>query len=299
MTKNLDTIVEDIYALFDGTAQDHIRDDAIEGLGRRIATTIHNRLRENDSDRDRTTLRLSSIGGPCARKLWYAHHGYESENLTPSTRIKFLFGDILEDLLLFLAEASGHEVAGEQSTLEVAGVQGHRDALIDGVTVDVKSASTFSFAKFSDGLTDDNDAFGYLSQLGSYVRAGRTDDRVKHKGVGAFLVIDKQHGHICLDKHWVDEVAVEELVAHRKEVIQDDAIPERAFEPVEDGRSGNKKLAVNCSYCQYKDVCFDGVRTFLYSGGPRFLTEVGKEPKVPELIDGVVVPYVSEEKKDH
>jgi len=60
---------------------------------------------------------------------------------------------------------------------------------------------------------------------------------------------------------------------------------------VPEGKSGNMKLGVNCSYCPHKVTCWDdanngdGLRLFLYSNGPMWLTEVQKEPKVQEIIE--------------
>ena len=52
---------------------------------------------------------------------------------------------------------------------------------------------------------------------------------------------------------------------------------------VADGKSGNMKLAVGCSYCPYKKVCWPNVRGFAYANGPRYLVEVVNEPQVPEI----------------
>ena len=110
------------------------------GLGKRLADHIHNRVTESKKP---GTLRLSNIGTECHRKLWFSiREPQAAEPLPRAARFKFLFGDILEELLLFLAEEAGHSVEGRQTTLSVNGVEGHRDAIIDGRLVDVKSAST-------------------------------------------------------------------------------------------------------------------------------------------------------------
>lgn len=61
--------------------------------------------------------------------------------------------------------------------------------------------------------------------------------------------------------------------------------PERAFQPEPDGKSGNMKLGLQCSYCNMKHACYPNLRTFIYSNGPRYLTTVVKTPDVPE-VDG-------------
>jgi len=61
------------------------------------------------------------------------------------------------------------------------------------------------------------------------------------------------------------------------------------FLQIADGSSGNMRLAVGCSFCDYKYDCWKdanggkGIRTFNYSNGPKHLVQVGKEPNVPEV----------------
>lgn len=279
MSKSIHTLVGDIYGLF---SSDFTPSDTdIEQFGQELAKHLSRRIAEQ---RGEAYLRLSNIGYPCERKLWYSiNTPHESEPLTPSTRIKFLIGDITEELLLFLAKQAGHDVQGEQDTLEIAGVKGHRDAVIDGVTVDVKSASSRSFDKFAEGKLSDSDDFGYLDQLGSYIFAGQNDPLVSEKDIGAFLVLDKQLGKICLDIHPRSGVDYEEVIEHKKQTVSQKNPPPRQFTPVAEGKSGNEKLPTVCSYCSFKHACWPGLRTFLYSNGPRYLTTVKREPDVVEV----------------
>lgn len=250
-------------------------------FGQRLARHVVSRLR---SVRAKPTLRLSNIGTPCRRKLWYTiNKPEEAQPLPPAARFKFLFGDILEELLLFLAKEAGHTVEGQQDELDINGVKGHRDAVIDGRTVDCKSASTYSFKKFaSNGLRGD-DPFGYLDQLGSYMWAAQGDPKVTEPDVGSFLVVDKTLGHITLDTYPKSEVDYSKQVEELKEIVSKEQPPERHFAPVPDGKSGNEKLCTQCSYCDFKRTCFPEIRTFMYSTGPVFLTNVAREPKVFEL----------------
>ena len=276
--KQIETLVEDIYKVLDEGLPENYDEERINRFGLDLARIIASRI---DGGRSHTPgLRMSNIGQPCERKLWYSINEPEkAEKLAPQTRMKFLFGDILESLLLFLAEASGHDVQGTQDTQEIEGVKGHRDAVIDGVVVDSKSASSFSFKKFKDHELEGNDSFGYIDQLGSYLDAGQNDPIVTDKDRAAFLVVDKQHGHICLDIHKKREIDYNALFRYKKAVVNDKEVPERDFEPVKDGESGNKKLGTICSYCDFKQHCHPGLRTFLYSNGPRFLTTVAKRPQ--------------------
>lgn len=278
--KKIDTIVEDIYETLDKGMDDvpsHLLDNLVDG----IRSAIHNSLTDRET---RATLRMSNIGTPCNRKLYYTVNNPEDkEPLEPEARIKFLYGHILEELLLFLAELSGHEVTGRQDEQEIEGIKGHRDAIIDGTLVDVKSASTFSFAKFQTGTLEQNDSFGYVDQLQSYLHAGQTDDKIKDKDRAAFLVVDKTLGKLCLDIHKRKDEDLSKVYQYKKEVVARPEPPARGFEPEPEGKSGNMKLGLNCGYCEFKKKCHPGLRGFTYSNKPVYLTTVKKEPNVPEF----------------
>jgi hypothetical protein len=230
---------------------------------------------------------MSNLGRP-DRQLWYQFHpeGPDAarEEFEPHTLLKFLIGDIYEAVLLFLSECAGHDVSQEQAEVEIDGIKGHIDAVIDGNVVDVKSASTYAFKKFKNGTLADDDPFGYIEQISGYSTALGLP--------GAFLAGDKQNGHIALLKippEDVEGLRIRDRIEHIKEAVASDEIPERCYETQPEGLSGNMALAVGCSYCPHKFRCWSdanngvGVRTFLYSTGPKHLVHVEKEPKVPEL----------------
>ena len=280
MSKSIDTLVEDIYGLFRGHTVDPERSRL---FGEAIANTIANRLASYSTDRE-FTLRVSNLGKP-DRQLWYEANDPAKEELAGHTLIKFLFGDILEHLLLFLAAEAGHEVSHEQTEIEIDGIKGHNDAVIDGVVIDCKSASTHSFKKFRDGTLAQDDPFGYMEQLAGYSRGlGGLP--------GGFLAIDKQNGHIALMQVPVEELdalQIEDRIKYLKDVVTQPEPPERCYDPVPEGKSGNEKLAVGCSYCPHKFKCWAdandgiGLRSFLYSTGPVHLTKVEAEPRVVEV----------------
>lgn len=283
MTKSLDTLVEDIQRLF--TEPHGANPELVKEFGETLSQTVANRLNEVSGDR-KPTLRMSNIGKG-DRQLWYELHNdtSEREQFNASTLIKFLFGDILEALLLYLAKEAGHTVEYEQGEVEVNGIKGHIDAIIDGEVVDVKSASTFAFKKFANGTLADDDPFGYMEQLAGYSKG--TGDRP-----GAFLAIDKTLGHIALHRVPQAELAsleIENRIDHIKAVVGSDELPQRCYPDQADGESGNRKLGVNCSYCAHKFNCWSdandgmGLRTFIYAKGPTHLTTVVKEPKVMEV----------------
>ncbi len=258
-------------------------------FGQELSDLISQRLRDRLTTAERKfTLRMSNIGKG-ARQLWYDSRYGNEEDLTPNTLIKFMFGDIIEQLTLFLAGLGGEIVTEKQAEVHVDGIKGHIDADINGVTVDVKSASTHAFRKFNlpkedpQGLVQ-NDAFGYVEQLAGYCEARDTP--------GAFLAVDKQNGHVAyleFDKEELAAFKVRDRIAYIKDVVDADVEPERCHSDVEEGKSGNRALGINCSYCNHKSRCWAdsngglGLRIFSYASGPKFLTKVVKEPNVYEI----------------
>jgi hypothetical protein len=275
--KSVDTLVEDIYHLVSnpqGFSPDNVR-----SFGESLATRLSYRLSE---DRQSGELRASNIGKPCNRQLWYDVHCHdEREPLPPAARLKFLFGDILEELLLFLGKEAGHDVRHEQAEVTINGVKGHIDGIIDGRLVDCKSASTYAFEKFKEHRLASDDPFGYIDQLGFYLDGA--NDRLVDKDVGSFLAIDKTLGNITLDTYAKPNKNYAIVVEQKKEMLAQPEPPERAFQDQPFQKSGNKKLGVACSYCPFKFKCWSGLRVFQYANKPIFLTHVAREPKVSEV----------------
>ena len=283
MTKDITTLVEDIYNLFDDETvpdidivTEHVNTFCLEVGKQLVSSLFEDRKKDNN-------LRLSAIGKP-NRQLWYKVNSIEkSEPLQPSTKIKFLYGHILEELLLFFTKVSGHTVEGTQKELDISGVKGHQDAIIDGVLVDCKSASGRGFEKFKYNKVVEDDPFGYIPQISAYAEANGLDK-------AAFLAIDKSTGEICLTPvHSLEMINAKDRVDYLKKMVVSPDMPDRCYSDIPDGKSGNYKLAVGCVYCDYKQSCWSdanggkGLRVFNYSQNKRYLTQVGREPDVEEV----------------
>ena len=199
------------------------------------------------------------------------------------TKIKFLYGDILEELLLFLSKQAGHTVEGTQDECTLNGVLGHRDAKIDGVVVDVKTASGYGFKKFQSGaLARGDDPFGYIAQISGYQKA----DPEANQDEVAFLAINKEDGEICLLRiDTIDLIDPVKRIDDVREIISKPEPPEqKCYEPVPDGVSGNMVLQKPCSlWCPFRDRCWSGLRFFEYANEIKAFTNVVKEPKVQEV----------------
>jgi len=281
MSKTPYTLEEDIKHVLD-TGEGWTPEIA-EWVGSDIAQSLNRQLGEQRQDR--RNLRLSSLGTKCERKLWYTvNWTVRPEPLPPFTRSKFIYGDLTESYILGLCMAAGHNVGGLQTTLDVCGVRGHRDCVIDGMLFDVKSCATFSFRNFTKGGVRNNDSYGYVSQLSSYLYASRNDPLVTNHTHGGFIFLDKQFGDVAvriLDmSEEVDNKEAE--VERKKEIVKQSEPPEREYEPIfgKVGSSKNPVLPNNpCGYCDHKYECWDELHVYQRkSDGHRlYFTEVHKE----------------------
>jgi hypothetical protein len=282
--KNIETLVEDIYSLFslDPIKMDEKEvDKHIDTFGEMLK--VHIKAFMYESPRTKGNLRLSGIGKP-DRQLWYdVNSKKEIEDLKPSTRIKFLYGYILEELLLLCSSIAGHKVTDQQKEVSVEGVLGHQDSMIDDILVDCKSASGFAFKKFKENNLINDDPFGYIAQISAYAQANGVNQ-------AAFLVIDKSSGEICLTPvHQMEMIDAKERVKYLKGLVSEGNAPARCYNAIPDGESGNLKLPIGCVYCSHKRECWSdsnqghGIRAFKYSRGTTYLVKVVKEPKVDEV----------------
>lgn len=286
--KTIDTLVPDIYDYIGGQGTfDKVTDEDAEELGKLLADMIKTRLNERrESKGERQfTLRMSNYGKP-NRYLWYeANYKGKKEKNEPHVYLKFLLGDVFECVMLFLAEKSGHSVTHLQQKVSVDGLDGSLDAVIDGVLVDVKSASKWAFQKkFLDrGIFNGDDGFAYVPQIKGYSKG------VPEAKGEAFFVGNKETGDIVVVKVPPSiKVDVEGKIASAREAISSEEPPPEKCYPEEETSYGNRKLAKGCVFCPFKYDCWKdandgkGLRVFEYAKGPEFLTHVERAPNMPE-----------------
>ncbi len=284
--KKLNTLVEDIYSslqpLCEGTPYP-LTDEEIDKFGESIKEVLTHWARPAKRDVG-FNLRMSNIGKPL-RQIWFDSKSTTSNTVTPTTMIKFLYGHLLEEVLLMLVRGSGHSVTDEQKEIEVAGIKGHMDSKIDGQVVDIKTASSFAFRKFKYGTLAEDDPFGYLAQLAGYEEAEGTDE-------GGFLVINKETGELCLHiPEELDKPNSPNKIKSIQKVLKRATPPEeKCYPDVAEGTKGNMRIHKNCNYCPYKFECHkdansgEGLRGFKYSKGVTYFTQVIKEPNVEEVL---------------
>jgi hypothetical protein len=284
-TKTLDTLVQDIYNKISVLGKgEHIDldKDTIDQFGESMKEILYNW--SHPEPRGNEKLRMSNIGRK-SRQLWFDTRAEDtqSENIPAHVFIKFLYGHLLEEIVLFLIRLSGHTVTNEQKEVKVNGIKGHMDCVIDGEVVDIKTASSYAFKKFKDGTLAEQDTFGYLAQLAGYEAAEGTNN-------GGFLALNKESGELTLYRpDDFDKPNIKKRITDIKKLVKLDTPPELCYNPIPEGKSGNMKLPRECTYCRHKFECHkdsnsgQGLRVFKYSDGLRYFTQVPSEPKVIEV----------------
>jgi hypothetical protein len=299
-SKFITDLSADIYSVLDSDSDHEPTPKLAADYAMRIGGELAKSTLKRDKPREKGKLWASDLGKPCMRQHWYKfNEPHHAAPLTGNTKFKFLYGNILEEAVLYMAEEAGHEVLDAQARVEGTiprphpqldwQVTGRIDGLVDGVLIDVKSTSSFGFQRYKDGINSTNDSFGYLWQLGFYKHFGTFTKNPKDNG---FLWIDKQNGHIkytaCTLPSKTDIVKRATAIASAVEQDSVDNIS-RAYAPEPYGKSGNLALATACSYCDFKKECWKksnggrGLRTFKYGHKPVHFTTVMREPRVPEL----------------
>ena len=119
----MDNLVQDIYHMAE--TKSHPARVPAEQIFKDFGSNMETILREwlYPKDYSGGTLRMSNIGQP-DRKLWYRHRRseYKGEKLRANTLIKFLYGHLIEEMVLALVKLSGHDVTDEQKRVELEGI---------------------------------------------------------------------------------------------------------------------------------------------------------------------------------
>lgn len=284
--KKLENVVPDIYSLLQDLSSGTPL-PLTEGEVDKVLSNMKESIMSwaNPSQRNRDfTVRMSNIGKP-NRQLWYEKRDQDvSSTIDAATQIKFLYGHLLEEVVLMLVRMAGHNVTDEQKEVSVNGIMGHMDSKINGEVVDVKTASRFAFNKFKEGRLAQDDPFGYLGQLAGYEKAEGTNG-------GGFLVMNKESGELCMFiPEDLDKPNIESKINNLIPALEFDTPPELCYAPIPDGKKGNMKLPKGCAWCKYKFDCHkdsndgQGLRAFKYSKGLTYFTKVEVEPKVEEYL---------------
>ena len=281
MEQKITTLIPDIHKLLD---------DGKEGFSEKNIQEFFQALRGDieeflspETRGNKGRLRMSSIGKH-DRQLWYAFNDKKKRSIPSQLKLKFFFGNLVESFLLFLVQEAGHKVTDRQKEVVIDSIKGHIDAKIDGVVVDVKSASDFGFKKFKENTLFVDDPFGYVGQLSGYIQAEGGDS-------GYFLAYNKNTAEMSLLE--LDELTMidaQKRIATLKKVMKQKNAPERCYADKAEGKSGNRIVNSNCTFCDYKHECWsdandgEGIRVFDYKPRPKYFSHVAREPLVEELL---------------
>ena len=282
--KKLNTLVDDIYKKLSVLGKGkslNLSEETIDQFGESMKEVL--RHWSTPHPRAAETLRMSNIGRP-NRQLWFdMKTEQQAQEIPPATFIKFLYGHMLEEVVLLLVKLAGHTVSDEQKNVKIKGIEGHMDCVIDGEVIDVKTASGYAFKKFKDGTLAEDDTFGYMSQLAGYEAGHGTSN-------GGFLAMNKENGELALYiPEELDKPNIETKIDTVKKSLKKQTPPELCYLPIPDGTSGNMKLPRGCFFCRHKVECHKdsnngkGLRVFKYAKGLTYLTQVVKQPKVEEI----------------
>ena len=229
-------------------------------------------IRKQLSSRGGYRLRMSGIGRPlCQQQL-------EKKGMTQDVAyndvMRFLMGDLVEAVALFVMKGAGINVVSEQKecglTIADQDIKGTLDVVlnIDGEEKvwDVKSTSPWSFEnKFSgrggyEAIKED-DPFGYIMQGHLYAESDK-------KPFGGWIAINKSSGE------WDFVEAPENQDADRKEYLKEanrivkaivtdakfkipfEAVPETDIRGGQKIDTGNKLMPKTCTFCSFKEHCW-------------------------------------------
>ena len=275
---DLNTLIEDINkVLVEGV--DTIPKEVLETFNKACGGLLFRFLKK--SRVKKPSLRMSNIGKP-DRQLWFELHsdGAEERAREPNMYLKFLIGDIAELVLLALAQLAGHKVESLQEEVQIEGVTGHMDAVIDDTVVDVKSASSYSYeTKFNKGGLKNHDYYGYIDQVSGYNNALKKDNGA------AFLAYNKESAETCLLKIPQEDIRdTKTRIRHLRDLLEKDTPPdEKCYKPFVN-KKGSLELNRLCAWCPFKFKCWEGLKAFRYATGDIFIVDQREgEYKAPDV----------------
>ena len=230
-------------------------DEAVEDFRETLVKQLR---RENGPFR----LRMSNIGrAPCQLQM-------EKSGAKPNRRganfiMRMMIGDAVEVYLTALLKLANANITGGKDivSFDIADttIKGESDIDIDGAVWDIKSCSPWAFknkwAYGYDGLKKSDD-FGYIAQLYGYSSG-------QGKPMGGWITADKSSGEVLFVEATPTQEETEAIKANLENTIRTvelDKEFERCFEPEDEyfyrKPTGNKRLPMNCSFCDYRATCW-------------------------------------------
>jgi hypothetical protein len=229
-----------------------------------VAADIKDALsRQLSGEKREFRLRMSNLGRKRCQ-LWFEKNDPESKLPdSPFFIINMMLGDIVEAVFKGLLRASKVEFEDSKKVVlktKNKDIEGSYDLVLNGKVDDVKSTSPWAYEnKFIDFETlSSKDSFGYVSQLVGYAKA-------RGVPVGGWWVVNKANGNFkYISASNVDVDTEMQKIEDTISYIDNDEPFERCYEPIEEtyyGKpSGNLKLGIECSLCNYREKCWDNLQ---------------------------------------
>jgi len=243
----------------------------LEDLIDQFGEDCKNSLKKQLSERDGYKIRMSGLGRPlCQQKLEKDGH---TQDLSYNDIMRFLMGDLVEAVAVFVMKAAGVKVVDTQRAceLDLSGnkIRGTLDLVMDDgeeKVWDIKSTSPWSFDnKFAgrggyDAIKED-DPFGYMMQ-------GYLYSESQNMPFGGWIAINKSSGEWAFVEAPEDQEEDREayIAEARKRVdsLTKDKPFKIPFDPLDEVytvkgekvQTGNKLMPKTCTFCSFKNMCW-------------------------------------------
>jgi hypothetical protein len=231
----------------------------IEEAGEMFKDTLRKQLGPRE---DKFRIRMSNVGRPLCQ-LQQEKAGTPKSKNPYNNIVRFMLGDATEVLVELYLKLAKINITGGKDKVELevgdTTIRGENDVEIDNKVYDTKSSSPWAYEnKWStgwEGVAKD-DAFGYIPQLLGYSDAS-------DKEPGGWIVVNKSTGEIqVVDAEFSDQDKenIRKKIRTNVDLIATDAPFKRCFEPQDEyfrkQLTPNKRLAMNCTFCNYTNTCW-------------------------------------------
>jgi CRISPR/Cas system-associated exonuclease Cas4 (RecB family) len=195
----------------------------------------------------RNYLGASSLGEPCARKLWYSFH-HPEKILDPRINRIFDLGNLIEDYLVKLLEDAGFTLyvkddEGKQYGFEDGVIQGNSDGIIMvndvPMLLEFKSYNTKRFTELKKGGVQ-NTAPTYYGQVNVYMKYLELESCL-------FIAMDKNTSDLHMEVIEYDPIEAHYLVQRGKEIAGSVEMPDRKYTHIS---------TLQCKFCSYQKKCW-------------------------------------------
>ena len=205
------------------------------------------------ANKPRTHLGLSAAGDPCARKIWYMHHGHVGEQ--PFGRVLRLFslGNAIEDEIIAGLRLAGCAVTDQQKevvfTQDGVALRGHIDGLLSGLP---ESSKPHLF----EAKSSNDKRFKELLKLGSYED---WDEKYSFQVQAYMLGLNLTRAAVFVYNKNTSELYYERIRLRKEETIKKlQSIFETITSPELPERICQQESYYKAKLCNYRESCFHG-----------------------------------------